>query len=657
MTKSANYLTLYLEIEIHLMNSKPYLYYLPVFCLLFSTALSQSTHHDYLDSLENEFRYDRSPEELALTLADMGRSHIVIDINKTFALVHRALKLSDSLNYKLGRAHALRTLGSAMGETKNYTQGVQMLLEALEIFTAKKDRIGQANCYLSLGSLHRHGMDFNQALIYEKKAFKIYMEEGNAERLGVIYNNLGRTLSRMESYDSAIYYLKQAIKINEGANPLVLSSNYCNLGIVYRMENKKKEARYYLNKVMTLSDSLGAHANTRACAESHLILGDMAVEDNDYEQADLHFHQAISLARTRGHIDILHRSYSSLFDMLSTIGEYRKGSDVLKEFVALTDSILVLERKNRLEMVQWYYQNSVQKSQVNLLQHEQTLSEKIISRQKNSILLLMVVVISAILLIVVSVRNARRQKRLREKLEVANSTKNKLFSIISHDFRSPINTILGASTFLKNNVDKLSTGDLRILFTDMHKSILNTLKFTENILTWARSQMDVIKLNPVLTNMQDVINSALSVIGDRAKEKGINIDCHIDQGLHVMADKNQLETVLRNLINNAVKFSEAGDSVDIRASRNSNMVEVTVADTGVGMDEVMKSKLFRIDSKNSTKGTAGEIGTGLGLIICKEFVENNHGQLYVESEPGKGSRFIFTLPYAKKEVTLNPEPH
>ncbi|MBL6445640.1 tetratricopeptide repeat protein [Fulvivirga sp. 29W222] len=621
-------------------------YILPAILVAFLLSITSaySSSGTVLDSLKTLLQKESSPEDRVIILSELGREYIFIDIFQAFKYAKQSLELADSIHYTLGRAHALRTLGSALGESRNYMQGVKMLLDALEIFKQENDVIGLANCYLSLGLIHQKGQAFDKSKQYELQALRLYTQENNQERLGAVLNNISRSHMKLGNYDSAKYYIEEAIKINRSRNQAVLSSNYRILAIIYVHFGDLPEAEKYLNMVIQISDSLQEKANTQALTESHLVLAEIMIDRKKYEEAETHLIKSIETAGAHGYLDLLKKAYYCRFNLLGMQHNFEGSRDMMNKFINVADSILHIEQKNRLGMVQWYYQNSLQRSQVDMLKKEKFLSDEIISRQRLSIILLIITIGLAGLLIFVAVRNSIKQKRLSEKLSQANSTKNKLFSIISHDFRSPINSILGASLFLKNHGDKLSKEDLRRIFDDMHKSILNTLRFTENILTWARSQMAAIKSTPVVFELNQVVDNVLEILADQAREKGVSIHNQLTQPHKVFADKNQIETVIRNLVSNAIKFSGSGDSIEVSAVEKGGLIEVAVEDSGVGISEEILDNLFRIDSRNSTKGTLGEVGTGLGLIICKEFVESNAGELQVESGVGEGSIFRFTVP-------------
>lgn len=235
-------------------------------------------------------------------------------------------------------------------------------------------------------------------------------------------------------------------------------------------------------------------------------------------------------------------------------------------------------------------------------------------------------------------------QRQRDELLVLNSTKDKFFNIIAHDLRNPFNSILGitdlAITKLKKGDTKTSLDFLEIL----NKTSASAYELLENLLTWSRSQSGVIQFKPDTFNIKKLIDSCILLHQGAAQIKGIALASNLSTDFFVFADKNMILTVLRNLLANAIKFSNEGDSVSVDAYESDGFIVVQVLDTGVGINENNIKKLFKIDGNVKTPGTANEPGTGLGLILCKEFVEYNRGKIFIESTEGEGSCFSFTLP-------------
>ncbi|MBC7920384.1 MAG: HAMP domain-containing histidine kinase [Ferruginibacter sp.] len=229
------------------------------------------------------------------------------------------------------------------------------------------------------------------------------------------------------------------------------------------------------------------------------------------------------------------------------------------------------------------------------------------------------------------------------KLEGLNTTKDKFFSIVAHDLRGPINSLLSFSNLLANGLPTMSNREIQLIAQELNKAVNNTSRLTENLLTWARLQMDSLGYYPSSVDLNKVLEDNLSLFSVAARQKGIHLEATPHPGLNVHADESQLRFILRNLTANALKFTHAEGTVRIRTQTENAMVKISVEDNGVGIKPEIVDKIFRIDAKHSTPGTAGEKGTGLGLVLCKEFVEKNGGSLQVSSEPGKGSVFTFYL--------------
>jgi signal transduction histidine kinase len=238
----------------------------------------------------------------------------------------------------------------------------------------------------------------------------------------------------------------------------------------------------------------------------------------------------------------------------------------------------------------------------------------------------------------------KQLKESEQQLREINATKDKLFSIIAHDLRSPFNTILGYSEELIENVKDNDSTESEKFSVIINSSAKNTLTLLDNLLNWAKSQIGQSIFNPRRINLASTIQEIIAISSPTAKIKNISINYIPSDNTEVYADINMLKTVLRNLLSNAIKFTNIGGKVNIWAIQYQNHVEITVSDNGVGMNKETINKLFKIDSNYTTKGTAKEGGSGLGLVLCKEFVEKHGGKIWVESEEGKGSDFKFTLP-------------
>ncbi len=230
-----------------------------------------------------------------------------------------------------------------------------------------------------------------------------------------------------------------------------------------------------------------------------------------------------------------------------------------------------------------------------------------------------------------------------EKLKNAVAEKDKFFSIIAHDLKSPFTALLGFSEILVEEADELSKEEVKEFSTHLRNAIVGLYKLLENLLTWSRLQRGKISKELADLDLKDLINEIFSVFQENARQKKIELETNLESPLIIQADKMMIETIIRNLVANALKFTPEGGKISVIVEEDADFVKISVKDTGVGMPESIKNKLFKIDEHVTTRGTNDEKGTGLGLILSKEFVEKHGGKIWVESEEGKGSTFIFTI--------------
>ncbi len=237
-------------------------------------------------------------------------------------------------------------------------------------------------------------------------------------------------------------------------------------------------------------------------------------------------------------------------------------------------------------------------------------------------------------------------KESEAKLQKSNLTKDKFFSIIAHDLKSPFNAILGFSNMLLENHKEYDDERRERLIKSGNSSAKNAFKLLENLLTWSHSQSGAIEYSPEKLHLKILLFETMFDLQGQADTKNIHVLDNVSENALIFADKNMIATVLRNLISNAIKFTNKGGSIIISSERQteSNFIKILVEDTGIGIPKDTIDGLFRIDENISTKGTENETGTGLGLILCKEFVEKHDGEIWVKSETGKGSSFYFTIP-------------
>lgn len=241
-------------------------------------------------------------------------------------------------------------------------------------------------------------------------------------------------------------------------------------------------------------------------------------------------------------------------------------------------------------------------------------------------------------------------EKQRKLLDEINTSKDKFFSILAHDLKNPIGGFLGLTELMVTKKSQLDEGVQETFIENLYENSKQLYSLLENLLEWARSQTGSLTINKQTLELNKVLESAISHVSTNAQLKNINLKSITNMAVKIFADNDTLTTVLRNLLSNAIKFSEPGSDINIAVSEIDSMVKLSIIDNGIGIKPKQLNKLFKIENSETSVGTANEKGTGLGLILCKEFMEVNGGSIAVESDVNKGSTFTISIPTNKHTV-------
>lgn len=222
--------------------------------------------------------------------------------------------------------------------------------------------------------------------------------------------------------------------------------------------------------------------------------------------------------------------------------------------------------------------------------------------------------------------------------------KDKFFKIIAHDLREPYNAILGSADLLTNHADELTEDEKKESIHLIGRSVKSSFDLLDNLLAWSKVQNKDLFFSPVKINLKEIVDSSIHLAEQNIKSKNINVKVIVEDDLEVFADKQMISTVLRNLLFNSIKFTHKNGNITIAAKGQDNFDIIEIKDDGIGMEKETIDNIFRLDKKVIAKGTAGEMGSGIGLILCKEFIEYHKGKIHAKSHPDKGTIFIITLP-------------
>jgi signal transduction histidine kinase len=255
--------------------------------------------------------------------------------------------------------------------------------------------------------------------------------------------------------------------------------------------------------------------------------------------------------------------------------------------------------------------------------------------------------------IAISIERKKAEEEIRLKNELfqtINAEKDKFFSILAHDLKSPLSAFLGATQILAEEIQTMTPEEIKEITLSMKESATNIYGLLENLLEWSRLKRGMMDFIPESLNVKQKITACIEVLTESARKKKIKINYSLPEDLTIYADSHMFETVIRNLVSNAIKFTPKSGEINVSATTTpDNIVEIKICDTGIGMNRELINRLFLLNEKTNRKGTEGEPSSGLGLLLCKEFIEKHNGKILVESEEGKGSTFCFTMPGVSKK--------
>jgi len=552
-------------------------------------------------------------------------------LDKAKIQIKLARQIADSLNITTEKAYALNNLGEIYNLTGNLDSAFVCLTEAAELFISIDNLKGLAYTYNQMGLAMRSQNKLEEAIKYHIKVLEIREKLQDKAYITRAIQNLGIDLLEKKNFAEARKYLEK-IDPNQLEIRAYFSIPYrlILLGMTYDGENNKSTAIKYYKKAFQIAYSTNLYNEMRDAAK---LLSDIYSNKKDYKTALMYFN-----------------TYKAMDDSV-------KSSNLVADFKQLEMKIAFDQRFKYLE---YKMQQDIDKQKLKL--------------QRNKILIYCFIVFFVILFvfIIIQIKNYKTiasknalliaQKndienkneailKQHDELEIANATKDTFFSIIAHDLRGPIGNFYSFTNMIIESYQTEISDKIMNFLLVVNSSAQQTLSLLENLLTWASSQQGAIAFFPVMNNLYNIIENNINLMQSKAHDKKVTIQNLLPPNLVCEIDNYMIDTVIRNLLGNAIKFSYPNSTITFSGKITKEYVEVTVNDSGVGMTKEVVDQLFRIDVKHKSKdGTNGEKGTGLGLILCKEFIEKHGGKIWVKSEIGKGSAFLFTIPLNNKVI-------
>ena len=622
----------------------------------------ESQSIDNLDSLKTALNSAEGGERiriLNLLASNLRESEQELALN--YAL--EAEMLSRAASDASGESLAKENIGWIYYRRGRWQRAFDYSKEAYELAIAANNMNVAARLLNSMGALYYEQHNFDKAIEQFKKGFLLSKEQGDLYTQIRSLNNVAFNFSEKGEYDSALYYARYSIQINQKAGSPYLTA-FANrvIGDIYFKRGEYDSAAQIFEG--SLEDSRIQNVKTTEASVTHR-LGATYLKLGRLEDAKKILLEGIEVSKENKFLDELAKNYKYLAEVYEAKGNITKAYENQKTYLLLNDSLVNKGNRDRIALLQGMFQDNLDQSELNLLraQNENQAQRIQLNRRNNLIVGIAVFLIVglAIWLYILN-RNINKYNKdlLKQKekikkqnndleakslqLEKINETKNKLFSILGHDLKGPVGQVKSVVDLLMRGA--LTKDEFDQLLISLNKDI-DTVHFTlNNTLKWSMSQMEGFKLKRSCFNLTEIVNSTISLIDPQVKGKNLTINNKMDNDVSVFADMDLIEVVVRNILNNAVKFSKMNDSIEITSTSEDNMMKWCVNDHGIGMS---KSQITHILGKDyaitdSQKGTNEEKGSGLGLQLCKEFIRMSGGDIFIQSTEGTGTKICVTIP-------------
>ncbi len=578
--------------------------------------------------------------------------------------INKGIELNKLLKDTIGLGSCLTSLGVSYSRKGSYDKSLEAYFLAVKYLESQDNISAASNAYTNIGKNYKQLKEYDRALEYYERAIKIKLKDNNEEGAGRVYNNMGTTCVELGEYDRALEYYFKSLELHKktkykNSEGIAL----INIGEVYMKTQSFAKALDYSYRALdiftTIDNKSTMSAALQIIAETYMEMKKYPEQASTFQlQNKSAFEIENMLLRAKDLAEASNR-FTELRNVYITLVEFYRDKDSKNaltyqdKLMAINDSIYQSDKLMAVAEMQTKF-DLTNKVKENL--HLKETNELIQSRNK----LYLLTAISLFGFLIAGGIFYRQLNNVKEKLEIQNNTiedqndqltslnktKDRFFGIIAHDLKSPLIAMQGLGKRINFLLKKDDQEQLLALGDQVDNTSTKLNDLLDNLLNWASIQTGDIPFHPQTLNLFDIGEDVVSIFENNAAAKGVNLEMDIADDLRIFADERATNTILRNLISNAVKFTPKGGTVSLSATQKNGNLNIAIKDTGEGISPSRLKNLFTLDKK-STLGTSGEKGTGLGLMLCKELVEMNGGTLNVCSTEGVGSSFEFALPTKK----------
>jgi len=587
-------------------------------------------------------------------LDSLAFAYYRISADSLFFYGEKALAYAQQAGYGKGASESLRIIGNGYGLTGNFEKRLASYQQALTIAEKINDPIRIAKATINISIYYADKGNPDESLKLLMKAAAIFEKMKDSLNWDKALTSIAGTLSLKKQYEKAMQYQQQALSLATAMkdNYSVIVSND-NIGrILFDQEKYKEALDRFLRTMEYFSHTDDKMRKTRTSEAIALAYFNLKNYPASLKYARLTLQSATEIKTKK----LICGSYKILADVYDAKNDARNALKYFKLYKEVSDSLFnetMIKKTGELEA-----KFEFEKREMRLKEDQEkkdVLHKHIVQYKELQISIATLVILFLSMLTFLLFRSRAAKHKTNQLLETKNAEierqaiqlllnnqeKDKLFSIISHDLKGPLISLKNMLELLKER--SLPEAELQTIINEFRQDIDYSAELTSNLLSWASSQLDGRIIIPVRLPVYELADETMEPLIKTASHKKIGLKNKVPHSLTVQADRNMVQVIIRNLISNAIKFCNAGDVITIEARATDGIVEIFVADTGIGIEKEVLTKINRKESV-TTFGTANEKGVGLGMLLCHEFAEANGGSFRVESEPGKGSRFYFTLP-------------
>lgn len=614
-------------------------------------------------------KIERLKSELTKATSDTAEIEILLNIAMTYegyqmdsamAYAQETLEKSERIHYTKGRADAMLHIGRLKRDQNKEVEALGHMFDALKLYREIGDNVQIANSLNDISIIYANSGDFKNSLDYFKQALEIFKQTGDEKGESYALNNIGIIYQEMKDEASAKDYFIQSLNIKIKRKDLYgISRGYTNLGSIAENNKAWDEAMDYYEK----ADSIYLLTNDKQVqGPNYLAMARVKQQEGKFAEARKLALRSFEISKEINELSTMSRCSKFIAELDERAKNYKSSLAYQKIYNQLADSLNNKNHKATLEELKAKFNVEEKEREIVLLKKDKELHE---AMARNNALVTYILSGSIVFLLLTlgliyyayrTTKTARdslasKNKEIEQQnddLDKLNKDKDRFFSILSHDLRSPLNSLKGLSYLLFNHADMLTADETKDIKKKVDTSLDNLTELINNILEWSMTTSKKRMWTFDKVDASTLIQKNISLYKSIAESKGVRLVHPQGEDVFGYADFQAIDTVIRNLISNSIKFSHPNSDITVKAAVNENMVLISVQDQGIGMPADIQEKLFTMNSSKTQAGTKNEKGTGIGLLLCKELMKENNGDIAVKSSPGEGSEFFVSFPVFKE---------